>query len=74
MLCKMAFQLFCKGVALHLDNSTAKAFLCNQGGTLSLSITDGLANMVPAWDGEIYLKYLQLQMTVTLVTWMEQND
>ena len=22
-------------VALHLDNSTAKAFLCNQGGTAS---------------------------------------
>ena len=24
-------------VALHLDNSTAKAYLCNQGGTTSLS-------------------------------------
>ena len=35
MLCRMAFCLFGKVVALHLDNSTAKAYLCNQGGTVS---------------------------------------
>ena len=35
MLCKMAFHLAGKVVALHLDNSTAKAYLCNQGGTVS---------------------------------------
>ena len=35
MLCRMAFCLSCKMVALHLDNSTAKAYLCNQGGTVS---------------------------------------
>ena len=35
MLCRMAFHLSCKTVALHLDNSTAKAYLCNQGGTVS---------------------------------------
>ena len=35
MLCRMAFCLSVKVVALHLDNSTAKAYLCNQGGTVS---------------------------------------
>ena len=31
----MAFCLSGKVVALDLDNSTAKAYLCNQGGTVS---------------------------------------
>ena len=35
MLCRMAFCLSGKLVALHLDNITAKAYLCNQGGTVS---------------------------------------
>ena len=35
MLCRMAFCLSGKVAALHLDNSTAKAYLCNQGGTAS---------------------------------------
>ena len=35
MLHKRAFCLSGKVVALHLDNSTAKAYLCNQGGTVS---------------------------------------
>ena len=35
MLCRMAFHLSSKVVALYLDNSTAKAYLCNQGGTMS---------------------------------------
>ena len=35
MLCRMAFHLSGKVVALHWDNSTAKAYLCNQGGTVS---------------------------------------
>ena len=35
MLHRMAFHLSGKEVALHLDNSTAKAYLCNQGGTVS---------------------------------------
>ena len=35
MLCRMAFHLSGKVFALHLDNSTAKAYLCNQGGTVS---------------------------------------
>ena len=35
MLHRMVFHLMGKVVALHLDNSTAKAYLCNQGGTVS---------------------------------------
>ena len=35
MLHRMAFHLSGKVVALHLDNSTAKAYMCNQGGTVS---------------------------------------
>ena len=31
----MVFALSGKVVALHLDNSTAKAYLCNEGGTVS---------------------------------------
>ena len=35
MLRRMAFCLSGKVVALHLDNSTAKVYLCNQGGIVS---------------------------------------
>ena len=35
MLHRMAFCLSGKVVALHLDNGTAKAYLCNQGGTVA---------------------------------------
>ena len=35
MLHRIAFCLYGKVVALHLDKSTAKAYLCNQGGTVS---------------------------------------
>ena len=35
MLHRMAFCLYGKVIALNLDNSTAKAYLCIQGGTVS---------------------------------------
>ena len=35
MLHRMAFHLSGNEVALHLDSSTAKAYLCKQGGTMS---------------------------------------
>ena len=35
MLHRMAFHLSVKVVALHLENSTAKAYLCNQGDMVS---------------------------------------
>ena len=37
MLHTIAFSLSSKVVALHFDNITVKAYLCNQGGTVSLS-------------------------------------
>ena len=42
MLHRMGFCLSGKVVALHFDNSTAKAYLCNQGSTVSLFLS-GLA-------------------------------
>ena len=59
MLHRMAFHLSGKVVALHLDNSTSKAYLCNQGGTVSpfvsrlacwiLSLTDKCGiTLIPA--------------------------
>ena len=35
VLHRMAFHLCGKVVALHLNNNMAKAYLCNQGGTVS---------------------------------------
>ena len=60
MLCRMACHLSGKVVALHLDTSTAKAYLCNQGGTVSpflsrlscriLSLTDKHSiTLIPAY-------------------------
>ena len=39
MLCRMAFHLPGMVAALHLDKSAAKAYLCNQGGTVSLILS-----------------------------------
>ena len=60
MLCRMAYYLSGKVVALHVDKSTAKAYLCNQGGTVSpflsrlacqiLSLTDKCGiTLLPAY-------------------------
>ena len=60
MLYRMSFHSYGKVVALHLDNSTANAYLCNEGGTVSpflsrlacwiLSLTDkhGIT-LIPAY-------------------------
>ena len=60
MLHRMVFYLSGKVVTFHLDNSTAKAYLCNHGGTMSpflsrlacwiLSLTDkhGIT-LIPAY-------------------------
>ena len=42
MMCKMAFYLSGKVAALHLDNSIANAYFCNQGHAASLFLS-GLA-------------------------------
>ena len=43
MLCRMAFRLLGKFFVLHLDSCTVKAYVCNQGSTVSpfLSVTGG---------------------------------
>ena len=42
MLCRMAFHLSGKVVAWHLDNSMTKAYLCNQGYSVSFSFQAAL--------------------------------
>ena len=39
MLCRIAFHLSGRVGALHLDNNTTKVYLCNQSGTVSLSLS-----------------------------------
>ena len=39
MQCRMAYQVYSKAETLYLDNSTAKAYLCNQGGMASLLLS-----------------------------------
>ena len=37
ILCTIVFHLSGEMFALHLDNSNTKAYICNKGGTVSLS-------------------------------------
>ena len=39
MLCRIDFHLSGKVDALHLDNGTAKSYLCNKCGTVSLFLS-----------------------------------
>ena len=39
MLHKMVFQLSSRMIGIHLDNNSAKAYLCNQGSTASLFLS-----------------------------------
>ena len=39
MMCGVTFCLSGSVVALHLDNNAAKAYSCNQGGTVFLSLS-----------------------------------
>ena len=49
MLCKMTFWLSGKVFTLHLDSSTAKAYLCNQGSTASLFFQNSLPHFESGW-------------------------
>ena len=42
MLCRMAFHLSSKTVALHLNSNTAKAYSSDQVGTVCFSFQTGL--------------------------------
>ena len=49
MLHRMAFHLSDKVVALHLDNSTTKGYLCNQG-----SIVSPFLSRLACWQAQYY--------------------
>ena len=81
MLCRMAFHLSGKVVALHLDNSTAKVYFCNQGGTgpsflprlafwiLSLTNKHGIT-LIPAYiPTHLYVKANYLSQDWMLPEW-----
>ena len=50
MLHRMAFHLTGKVVALYLDNSTAKVYLCNQGGTMSCFLSRQACHILSLTD------------------------
>ena len=45
MLHRVAFHLSDKVVTLHLNNNTAKPYLCNQGGTVSFFFQTSLTHI-----------------------------
>ena len=67
MLYKMAFQLSGKVIALYLDNSTAKAYLCNQGGT-AFAFLSRLAchilNLANKYDITLIPAYIPIYLNV----------
>ena len=81
MLCRMTFCLSGKVVALHLDNSTVKAYLCNQGGTVSpflsrlachiLSLTDkhGITQIQAYIPTHLNVKADYLSLDQMLLEW-----
>ena len=66
LLCRMAFKLSLV-VDLHLDNSTAKTYLCNQGGMVS-PILPRLAchilNLADKNDLTLILAYIPSHLSV----------
>ena len=55
MLCRMAFHLLCKVVALHLDNNNVKAYLCNSRWySVSFSFQAGLLDTESDWQAWYY--------------------
>ena len=67
MLYKIAFQLSGKVVALHLDNNTVKAYLCNQGGTafpFLSRLTCCILNMANKHDFTLIQAYISTHLNV----------
>ena len=55
ILKSMVFQLSDKVVALHLDNNTAKAYLCSQGGTVSCFLSRMASQILKSnWQAQYY--------------------
>ena len=57
MLHRMAFCLSGKAVALHLDNSTAKAYVCNQGGTVFPFLSRLVCQILSLTDKHVLLLF-----------------
>ena len=67
LLYRMAFHLFGKVVALHLDNSTDKAYLCNQGGTVSPFLSRlacGILSLTDKYGITLILAYIPTHLNV----------
>ena len=58
-----------KGSSNNKKNPTAKYESINE-----IQVSDLDTSTMTPWDGEVYLKCLQLQKTMMLVTQMKQND
>ena len=71
ILCKVAFQFPIKVVALHLDSSIAKAYLCNQGGTASLFFRLACCFLTLAKKHGITLNiaYISSHINVEAISW-----
>ena len=81
MLHRMAFHLSGRVVTLHLENSMAKAYLCNQGGTVSsflsrlacqiLSLTNKYSiTLIPAYiPTHLYVEADYLSQDQMLLEW-----
>ena len=71
LLCKMAFQLSSKVIALHLDNNAAKAYLCNQGGTASAflcRLACSILNMADKHSLTLILAYIPTHLIVEAIS------
>ena len=65
MMCTMAFNLSDKVVSLHLDNRTAKAYLCKQGSTVSLFLSKLFCSMLNLADKQV-INLIQAQAPIHL--------
>ena len=54
LLCRMPFHLSGKMIVLYLGNSTAKAYLCNQGCMVLFSFQTGLLHIEPGQQAWLY--------------------
>ena len=71
MLCSLAFQLSGKVVALHLDNSSAQAYLCNQGVTVSLfsRLACCIMNLADKCGITLIPAYIPAHLCVEMTIW-----
>ena len=67
MLCRMAFHISHTVVILYMDNSTPKAYLCNQGGKVSPFLSRlayHILNMANKHGITLFLAYIPTNLNV----------